>query len=73
MAKHSIKLGHHIQFHDTNILAMKSRCMECIIREVTEIELHPNNMKREGFSLMRAWKPLVQTLKEQKKVLSKEK
>jgi hypothetical protein len=24
----------------------KSKCMDCIIAEVTEIELHPNNMNR---------------------------
>jgi hypothetical protein len=50
VAKHSINLGHHIQFQDTDILVMKSRHMEYIIGEVTVIELHPNNMNREGFS-----------------------
>jgi hypothetical protein len=35
MAKHSINLCHCIQFHNTSILAKKSRCMECIIREVS--------------------------------------
>lgn len=32
VAEHSIKLGgHHIQFHDTNILTNKSGCMDCLI------------------------------------------
>jgi hypothetical protein len=49
MAKHSINLGHHIQFQDTSILilAMKSRCMEHITTKAREIELHPNSMNRE--------------------------
>jgi hypothetical protein len=60
MAEHSINLGNFIQFQDMGILVMifggmehiqvlRSRCMECIIREAIEIGLHPSNMKREGF------------------------
>jgi hypothetical protein len=36
MAEHSINFGHCIQFQDTSILGMKSRHMECIMREVIE-------------------------------------
>jgi hypothetical protein len=32
--------------------------------EATDIKLHSDNMKmEEGFSLSKAWKPLLQTLK----------
>jgi len=63
--KHSINLSHCFQFQDTSILAMRSGCMEHIIREAIEIELHPDNMNREeGFSLIKSWKPLLQTVKE---------
>jgi hypothetical protein len=55
-AEHSINWGHHIQFHDI---------MECIIREAIEMELHPDNTNRGGFSLSKPWKHLIQTLKEQ--------
>jgi hypothetical protein len=57
VAEHSINLGHHIQLHNTSILAKKSRCMDRIIREAIRIELHPNNINREdGFSLSKSWK-----------------
>jgi len=67
MAEHSINLDHCIQFHDISILAKKSGYMECLIREVIEIGLQPDDINREeGFSLNRSWKPLIQILKEQK-------
>jgi hypothetical protein len=59
-----IEFEHRIQFHNTSILATKSRYMDCIIVEAIEIELHPNNMKREtGFCLSKSWKPLACSLK----------
>jgi len=62
MAEHTINLGHHILLNDTSILAKKPRCMECLIREAREIEVHPDNMNREeGFTLSKSWKPLIQT------------
>jgi hypothetical protein len=39
------------------MLARKFRSVGHIIREVTEIELHPGNMNREGcLSLSKSWK-----------------
>jgi hypothetical protein len=64
MTKH-YNLGHYIQFHGISILAKKSKYVVHIIKKVTEIELQPGNLKREGdFSLSRSWMPLIQTLKE---------
>jgi hypothetical protein len=48
VVEHSINSGHHIQDHYTRILAKKSRCMEHIIRDVIQTELHSNHMNREG-------------------------
>jgi hypothetical protein len=42
--------------------------MDWMIREVTEIELQLNSMNREdGFCLSQSWKPLIHTLRGQKK------
>jgi hypothetical protein len=68
VAEHSINLGHTIQLQNTTILSTKPRYMDRIIREGTEIELHPNNMNREeGFCLTKSWKPLICSMKDHRK------
>jgi len=52
----SLDLCHCIQFHETIILARKSKFLEHFIREVIVIELHLDNINREVFSLSRSWK-----------------
>jgi hypothetical protein len=53
-------------------VAKKSRYVDQIIREATEMALHPNSINREDdFSLSRSWKPLIHNLKERKRALSK--
>jgi hypothetical protein len=45
-------------------VATKTRYMDRIIREAIEIELHLDNMHREGgFCLSKSWKPLICSLK----------
>jgi hypothetical protein len=64
VAEHSVDLGQHIQFHNTSILVTKTQYMDRIVREATEIELHPNDVNREvGFCLSKSWKPLICSLK----------
>jgi hypothetical protein len=64
VAEHSIDQGHRIQFHNSSILTMKTRYMDCIIREAIDIEIHPYNINRKGgFSLSESRKPLIDSLK----------
>jgi hypothetical protein len=63
LAEHSIDQGHRIRFHNSSILAKKTRYMDRIVRETIEIELHPYNINREGgFCLSKSWKPLIGSL-----------
>jgi hypothetical protein len=63
VAEHSIDQGHRIQFHNSSILATKTRNMDRIVRETIEIELHSYNINREGgFFLSKLLKPLIGSL-----------
>jgi hypothetical protein len=53
-----------IQFHNSSILATKTRYRDRIVREAIETEIHPYNINGEGgFSLSKSWKPLIGSLK----------
>jgi hypothetical protein len=66
MAKRSIILGHCIQLQDSTILSTKFGYMDRMIREVIEIELHPNNMSRQDdLHFSQSWKlPIYSVLKD---------
>jgi hypothetical protein len=56
VAEHSIDQGHRIQFHHSSILITKTRYMDRIVRETTEIELLP-------YKTSKSWMPLIGCLK----------
>jgi hypothetical protein len=67
VAEHSMNLEHDILFQDTRILSTKSGYMGRFVREVIELELHPNNMNRkDGLILSGSWKLLFRLLRESK-------
>ena len=64
VAKHSIDNDHKIRFQETQILASKSGYTDRLIREATELDLHPNKINREdGLLLSTAWQPAIPQIK----------
>jgi hypothetical protein len=69
----SSKLNEYRSTSGSALSYTKPRYMDGIIREVTEIELQPNNMDRwRGFCLSKSWKPFTYSLKDRSKPPSRD-
>jgi hypothetical protein len=65
MAEHRFDTGHNIDFKGIAILDKATGQMDCVIKEVIEIRLHPKNFNRDGgFTLSRSWYLVMNMLKQ---------
>jgi hypothetical protein len=65
VAEHKFETGNSTDFSSMSILDTTTGYAECMIKEATEIRLHPRKFNRDrGFTLSQSWYPVINMLKQ---------
>jgi hypothetical protein len=67
VVEHRFETAHNIDFSSISILDKATGYIDHMIKEATEIMLHPRNLNMDGgFTLSQSWYPLTNMLKQYK-------
>jgi hypothetical protein len=65
VAEHKYEIDHNTEFGNITVLDKTLGYMECLIKETTEIRLHPRNFNRDrAFNLSWSWYLLTNIIKQ---------
>jgi len=65
VAEHIMIIGHDIKFYNMYALDKGTCYMYCLVKDPTEIQLHPTNFNREmSITLRQAWQPITNLLQQ---------
>jgi hypothetical protein len=60
VAEHIMNMGHDIKFYSIYKTGQGNSYMDYLVKDPTEIQLHPTNFNREiSITLRKAWQPLT--------------
>ena len=65
VAEHIMNMGHDFKFYNMYGLDKETCYMDCLVKDPTEVQLHPTNFNREmSMTLRQAWQPITHLLQQ---------